>query len=136
MAVIFWAVGGVVASAILHDDHSAHSDYNNYGDHSDYSDAAERKRRRLETMKSEAKSQVQELSGYKSNIVNHELSSQTLKQQTAMRVSESEMDGDVKAKINRQIEHDQTVETSELKNELEVVDDLLSKISSIERENW
>ncbi len=46
------------------------------------------------------------------------------------------MDEDAKAKINRRIEHDQTVETSELKNELEVVDDLLSKISSIERENW
>ena len=135
MAVIFWAVGVVVASAILHEDHSAHSDYNNYGDHVDYSDAAERKRKRLEAMKSEAKSQVQELSGYKSNIVNHELSSQSLKWQTAMRVSESEMDGDAKAKINRQIEHDKAVETSELKNELEVVDDLLSKISSIEREN-
>lgn len=135
MAVIFWAVGGVVASAILHEDHSAHSDYDNYGDHVDYSDAAERKRKRLEAMKSEAESQVQELSGYKSSIVNPELSSQTLKQQTAMRVNEPEMDVDAKGKIKRRIEHDQTIETSELKNELEVVDDLLSKISRIEREN-
>ncbi len=45
MAVIFWAVGGVVASAVLHDDHSVHSDYDNYSNHSDYSDYAERQRR-------------------------------------------------------------------------------------------
>lgn len=134
MAVIFWAVGGVVASAVLHDDHSAHSDYDNYDNYSNYSDAAERQRKRLAAMKSDTESAARELSDYKYSIVNPELSSQNLKQQRAMSVKESAMDGDAKAKINRRIEYDEAVEISSLKTELELVDDILGKISAIEKE--
>jgi hypothetical protein len=135
MAVIFWAVGGVVAGAVLHDDHSAHSDYDNYGNYSDYSDYAERQRRRLNSLKSDTESAAQELSGYKRSTVNPELTSKTLKETKAMRVSESDMNGDVTGKINRQIEHDETCETSDLKNELKLINELMKKIEYIERSN-
>ena len=52
-----------------------------------------------------------------------------------MRVSGTEMDTDAKAKINRKIEHDEDSETSSLKSELSLIDDVLGKISRIEREN-
>ena len=135
MAVIFWAVGGVVASAVLHDDHSAYGDYDNYSNHSDYSDYAERQRRRLASLQSDTESAARELSNYKSYTVNPELSRQSLKSQSAMRVSGTEMDTDAKAKINRKIEHDEDSETSSLKSELSLIDDVLGKISRIEREN-
>lgn len=135
MAVIFWAVGGVVAGAVLHDDHSAYGDYGDYGNYSDYSDYAERQRRRLNSLKSDTESAAQELSGYKRNTVNPELTSQTLKETKAMRVSESGMNEDVTGKINRQIEHDEVCETSELKNELTLINELLKKIDYIERKN-
>ena len=134
MAVIFWAVGGVVAGAVLHDDHSAHSDYDNYGNYSDYSDYAERQRKRLASLQSDTESAARELSNYKTNTVNPQLSSQTLKAQKAMRVSGVEMTDDVNSRINRQIEHDEVCYTSALKNELALVDDILKKISKIEEE--
>ena len=134
MAVLFWATAGVVVSAVFHDDHSAHSDYDNYGNYSNYSDYAERQRKRLESLQSDTESAAQELSGYKRSNVNPELSSQTLKAQSAMRISVSEMDTDAMAKINRRIELDE-VSTSSLKSELELIDDVLGKISRIEREN-
>ena len=135
MAVIFWAVGGVVASAVLHDDHSDYDDYDNYSNHSDYSDYAERQRRRLASLQSDTESAARELSNYKSYTVNPELSRQSLKSQSAMRVSGTEMDTDAKAKINRKIEHDEDSETSSLKSELSLIDDVLGKISRLEREN-
>ena len=135
MAVLFWATAGVVVSAVFHDDHSAHSDYDNYGNYSNYSDYAERQRKRLASLQSDTESAAQELSGYKRSNVNPELSSQTLKAQSAMRISVSEMDTDAMAKINRRIELDEVSETSSLKSELELIDDVLGKISRIEREN-
>ena len=135
MAVIFWAVGGVVASAVLHDDHSAYGDYGDYGDWSEYSDYAERQRRRLASLQSDTESAARELSTYKHYTVNPELSSQSLKNQSAMRVSGTEIDTDAKAKINRSIEHDEDSEASSLKSELSLIDDVLGKISRLEREN-
>ena len=135
MAVIFWAVGGVVASAVLHDDHSAYGDYDDYDNYSNYSDYAERQRRRLETLRADTESAARELSSYKSYTVNPELSSQSLKSQSAMRVSEPEIDTDAKGKIQRKIEHDEDSETSSLKSELSLIDDVLGKISRLEREN-
>ena len=135
MAVIFWAVGGVVASAVLHDDHSAYGDYDDYDNYSNYSDYAERQRRRLASIQSDTESAARELSSYKRSSVNPELSSQYLIARSAMRVNESDMDDDAKGKINRRIEHDEAVDTSSLKDELELVDEILGKISSIEKEN-
>ena len=135
MAVIFWAVGGVVASAVLHDDHSAYGDYGDYGDWSEYSDYAERQRRRLASLQSDTESAARELSSYKSYTVNPELSSQSLKSQSAMRVSEPEIDTDAKAKIQRRVKSDEDSETSSLKSELSLIDDVLGKISRLEREN-
>ena len=88
---------------------------------------------RLASLKSDTESAARELSSYKSYTVNPELSSQTLKEQTAMRVSRGDMDNDAKDKIGRHIKYDQTTETSDLKRELDTVDDLLDKISRIER---
>lgn len=135
MAVILWAVGGAVVGAIAHDDHSAHSDYDNYGNYSNYSDYAERQKRRLASLKSDAESSAQELSRYKRDTVNDQLSSQTLKEQTAMRVSPDSMNSDVHQKISRQIEFNQTVETSDIQRELDTVNELIARIDEVQREN-
>ena len=135
MAVLFWAVGGVVASAVLHDDHSDYDNYDNYDNYSNYSDYAERKRRRIASLKSETESAASELSGYKRNIVNPQLNSQTLKNQSAMSVSEQEMNDDATSKINKQIEIDEISETSNLEKELKTINSILEKISDIERKN-
>ena len=135
MAVIFWAVGGVVASAILHDDHSAHSDYDNYSNHSDYSDYAERQRRRLASLKSDTESAARELSSYKSYTVNPELDLYSLRSETAMRVSESAMDEDARSKIQRRLDADESSETSSLNRELVLINNILDKISHIEKES-
>ncbi len=97
--------------------------------------AEREKAMRLSTLKSDTESAARELSNYKSSTVNPQLSSQTLKAQNAMRVSEAEMTNDVNSRINRQIEHDEVCDTSALKNELALVDDLLRKISQIEQGN-
>ena len=135
MAVIFWAVGGVVASAVLHDDHSDYDNYDNYGNYSNYSDSAERQRKRLAALQSDTESAARELSGYKRGTVNPELTSQYLISRPAMRVNESDMNDDAKAKIQRKITCDETSETSNLQSELSLVDDILNKISRIEKEN-
>ena len=140
MAVIFTPVIGAAVSvgvigAIAHDDHSDYSNYHDYSNWGEYSDYAERQRRRLASLQSDTESAARELSSYKRITVNPELLNPTLKAQSAMRVSSSEMDTDAKAKIQRSIEHDEESETSSLKRELELVDDILSKISRIEREN-
>ncbi len=135
MAVLFWAVGGVVASAVLHDDHSDYDNYDNYDNYSNYSDYAERKRRRIASLKSETESAASELSGYKRNTVNPQLNSQTLKNQSAMSVSEQEMNDDATSKINKQIEIDEISETSNLEKELKTINSILEKISDIERKN-
>ena len=135
MAVIFWAVGGVVASAILHDDHSAHSDYDNYSNHSDYSDYAERQRRRLASLKSDTESAARELSSYKSYTVNPELDLYILKTQTAMRVDQSAMDEDARSKIQRRLDADESSETSSLNRELVLINNILDKISHLEKES-
>ncbi len=135
MAVIFWAVGGVVASAILHEDHSAYSDYDNYSNHSDYSDYAERQRRRLAALKSETESAASELSTHKSQKVNPELDLYSLKTQTAMRVDQSAMDKDARAKIQRRVDAAEVSETSNLNDELVVINNILDKISSLEKES-
>lgn len=132
MAVIFWAVGGVVATAVMHEDHSAH---NAYGDYDNYSDAAERRRKRREGMKPEIESSAHELAGYKRGSVNPQLNSQYLKEAKAMKVDVDAMDSDVKSKINTQIDIEQLSQTEDLKRELDEIDRLLAKISRIEQEN-
>ena len=115
-----------------HDYHDYH-DYDNYGNYSDYSDYAERQRRKLVSLRSDTESAARELSSYKRFTVNHELSSQNLKDSYAMRVSESAMNDDVQNRIRGQIEQDESRETSQLTRELAAIDELLSKISSLER---
>ena len=135
MAVLLWGAAAAVVGAIAHDDHSAYSDYDDYDNYSNYSDYAERQRKRLAGLKSDTESAARELSNYKSYTVNPELSSQTLKAQSAMRIDNNDMDKDAKQKISRQVEHDEVVETSSLQKELDLVDDLLKKISDVERQN-
>lgn len=132
MAVIFWAVGGVVATAVMHEDHSAHSAY---GDYDNYSDAAERMRKRREGMKPDIEDSARELSAFKRNIVNPQLTKQYLKEAKAMTVDSDVLDADVKSKINTQIEIEQLSQTDNLRRELAEIDGLLAKISRIEQEN-
>ena len=135
MAVIFWAVGGVIAAAASHGDHSAHSDYDNYGNYSNYSDAAERQRKRREGMKPDIESSARELSTYKRGVVNPQLTKQYLKEAKAMTVDADVMDSDVRTKINTQINIEELSQTEDLRRELEEIDGLLAKISSIEQGN-
>ena len=135
MAVIFWAVGGVVVAAATHGDHSAHSDYDNYGNYSNYSDAAERQRKRREGMMPDIESSARELSTYKRGVVNPQLNSQYLKEAKAMTVDADVLDSDVKSKINTQINIEELSQTEDLRRELEEIDGLLAKISRIESEN-
>ena len=135
MAVIFWAVGGVVVAAASHGDHSAHSDYDNYGNYSNYSDAAERQRKRREGMKPDIESSARELSTYKRGVVNPQLTKQYLKEAKAMTVDADVMDSDVRTKINTQINIEELSQTEDLRRELEEIDGLLAKISSIEQGN-
>ena len=115
-----------------HEYHDYH-DYDNYGNYSDYSDYAERQRRKLVSLRSDTESASRELSTYKRITVNPELSSQPLKNQTAMRVSDSAMNDDVQSKIRGHIAQDESRETSQLTRELAAIDELLNKISSLER---
>lgn len=135
MAVIFWAAGAVIATAAMHEDHSAHSDYDNYGDYDNYSDVAERRRKRREGMKPDIESSARELSGYKRGTVNPQLNSQYLKEAKAMRVDVGAMDSDVQSRINTQINIEQLSQTEDLRKELEEIDGLLAKIERIEQDN-
>lgn len=131
MAVIFWAVGGVIATAAMHEDHSAHSAY---GDYDNYSDAAERKRKRRESMKPGIEDSARELSNYKHYTVNPQLDSQALKDTSAMRVDVGQMDSDVNSKLGRVAEIETRSQTGDLQKELEEIDSLLEKISQMEKE--
>ncbi|MBQ7216839.1 MAG: hypothetical protein IJP54_07195 [Synergistaceae bacterium] len=135
MAVLLWGGAAVVGTIVFHDEHSDYSNHHDYSNWGEYSDYAERQRRRLASLQSDTESAARELSGYKSYTVNPELGNQHLKQTSAMRVSTTDMDSSAKAKIQRRIESDEVSETSSLKSELELVDDILDKISRIEKEN-
>ena len=74
-----------------------------------------------------------ELATYKRTTVNPELSSQKLKEQTAMRVSTSSMDSDVKGSMKRKQTDESSKETQELRKELEQINELLNKIDEIQR---
>ncbi len=130
MAVVLGAVVAVGGLALTHGDYS---DYGNYGDYSDYSDAEAKKEMRINNLKEETESAACMLSEYKANSVNPELSSQLLKEQSAMKVSETEMDQDVKASIEKKIDEETLQDTQTLQEELQKIDELLGKIGKIER---
>ena len=90
---------------------------------------------RLSTLKSDIEAAARELSNYKRSTVNPQLTNSALINQSAMRVSESSMNDDVQNGIRSRIARDESNETSSLRNEIELIDDILRKISQIEREN-
>lgn len=90
---------------------------------------------RLSTLKSDIEAAARELSNYKRSTVNPQLTNSALINQSAMRVSESSMNDDVQNSIRSRIARDESNETSSLRNEIELIDDILRKISQIEREN-
>jgi len=125
--------GAFIGALIVYDNLASHDDYGDYSDYSNYGDAEERRQRRITSLKSDIENAAEELAGYKRTTVNPELSSQKLKEQTAMRVSRSSMDSDVKGSIKQRIADESSVETQELKKELSQIDELLKKIDEIQR---
>ncbi len=97
--------------------------------------AEREKAMRLSTLKSDIEAAARELSNYKRSTVNPQLTNSALINQSAMRVSESSMNDDVQNSIRSRIARDESNETSSLRNEIELIDDILRKISQIEREN-
>ena len=97
--------------------------------------AEREKTMRLSTLKSDIEAAARELSNYKRSTVNPQLTNSALINQSAMRVSESSMNDDVQNGIRSRIARDESNETSSLRNEIELIDDILRKISQIEREN-
>ncbi len=125
--------GAFIGALIVYDNLASHSDYSDYSDYSNYGDAEERRQRRIASLKSDIESAAVELATYKRTTVNPELSSQKLKEQTAMRVSTSSMDSDVKGSMKRKQTDESSKETQELRKELEQINELLNKIDEIQR---
>lgn len=134
MAVVLGAIVGVGA-LIVYDNVNSYSDYSDYDDYSDYSDAEERKKRRIRTMKDDVLGDVNTLSNYKTDSINPELVSNDLKNQTALRVSVSAMDEDVKQKNSDETNKKIVDETDELRKELNEIEGLIGKIDKMEKES-
>lgn len=132
MAVVFGAVVIVGGLAVAHGDYS---DYENYGDYSDYDDEDEEieRLRRIESLREETEKAANTLSEYKSGTVNPKLSSQALKETSAMEVSEDAMDKDVRSSLEKEKDHELLRDTEELQKEMQQIDNLLEKIEKIER---
>lgn len=130
MAVVLGAVVAVGGFALTHGDYS---DYGNYGDYNDYSDEDTEKFLLVESLREEAETAVNILSKYKSKSVNPELSSQSLKDTSAMKVSETAMDQDVKLSIEKKTGSEILQDTEALQREMQQIEDLLRKIEKIER---
>ena len=130
MAVVLGAVVAVGGLALTHGDYS---DYVNYGDYSDYSGEDAEKFLRVESLQEEAEKAANIRSEYKSKSVDPELNSQSLKNASAMKVSETAMDKDVKSSIERKRDSEILRDTKALQMEMQQIDELLGKIEKIER---
>ena len=130
MAVVLGAVVAVGGLALTHGDYS---DYVNYGDYSDYSGEDAEKFLRVESLQEEAEKAANILSEYKPKSVDPELNSQSLKNASAMKVSETAMDKDVKSSIERKRDSEILRDTKALQMEMQQIDELLGKIEKIER---
>ena len=130
MAVVLGAVVAVGGLALTHGDYS---DYVNYGDYSDYSGEDAEKFLRVESLQEEAEKAANILSEYKSKSVDPEPNSQSLKNASAMKVSETAMDKDVKSSIERKRDSEILRDTKALQMEMQQIDELLGKIEKIER---
>ena len=133
MAIIFAVVGGgaVVGIATTDTSHSDYSEYDNYDDYSNYSDAAERQRRRKEERERELKDLKCEINQYKSDTVNPHLTSSTLKGYTGVTVNVNEVEKDGNDTINTFERRKIDAESSELKAEVESIDNLLNKLDKV-----
>lgn len=125
--------GAFIGALIVYDNLASHSDYSDYSDYSNYGDAEERRQRGIASLKSDIESAAVELATYKRTTVTPELSSQKLKERTAMRVSKSSMDSDVKGSMKRKRTEESSKETQELRTELEQINELLNKIDEIQK---
>lgn len=134
MAVIF-AVGAAFVGGLIVYDNSSDILYSDYSTYDDYDDAEVRRMKRIETLKRDIELEAENYSDYKRYTVNPELESDSLKRETAMNVSFAAMDKDARGKIQRQIDAQVETKAGMLQRELQEVDDLLSKIDKIEREN-
>lgn len=135
MAVVLAVGGAIIGGLIVYDNLSDSYSYSDYGDYDNYDDAEVRRLKRIETLKRDTEAAAQELSDYKRYTVNSELDNSSLKNETAMNVSYTAMDKDVKSKMQRQIDDQMQKKTGTLKRELEEIDKLLLKIDEIERKN-
>lgn len=126
-------LGGVfVGALIVYDNVSSHGDYDDYSDYSDYDEQIKRK---IESMKDDTREETRALSNYKENSINPELSNITLIEESAMRVSVSSMDSDVKGRINTENSTAYDDEAAKLRSELAEIEKLMQKINKIKKEN-
>ena len=132
MAVIGWAIGGIIVASIAYDDYSDYSDYDNY---SNYSDAAERRRRRIEAKENEIHSQVNITNTYKIENVNDYLKTKSLKEQSGVDVALNQVNSDALDKINSSIDNEIKEDTKQLSYEVEKINIVIEKIDKILEEN-
>lgn len=134
MAVVF-AVGAAFVGGLIVYDNLSDSSYSDYSTYDDYDDAEVRRIKRIETLKRDIELEMETYSDYKRYTVNPELESDSLKRETAMKVSFVALDKDAKGKIQKQIDAQVETKARTLQQELKEVDELLLKIDKIEREN-
>ena len=128
-------MGGLfVGALIVYDNLSSYGDYSDYDNYSDYSDYEEQRKRKIKSLKEDERSRAVELSNYKENSINPELSNRTLINQSAMRVSAVSMNNDVKKRIETESIDLSNDETAELRAELEEIEKLMQKINEIKKE--
>ena len=134
MAVVGLAFGGIAVGAVVYDNYSNYSDYDDYSDYdnySNYSDAAVRRQRRIDAKKSEIDGQKNEINNYKINNVNEYLKSSSLKQQSGVSVSVSQVKKDGDDKIEDTIKTNIEKESAELVLQISEIDSVIEKIDKI-----
>lgn len=134
MAVIFAVVGGGAVVGIATTPSSGDSyygDYSNYDNYSNYSDAAERRQRRIDAKKNEIDSQKNDVNSYKTNSVNSYLKSSSLKKESGVSVSVSEVKIDGDKKINDDVKANSYKESTKLQHEIDEISSVINKIDKI-----
>ncbi|KGN00182.1 hypothetical protein Z969_10050 [Clostridium novyi A str. 4570] len=139
MAVIFAVVGGGavvgIATSDPYSDYSEYNDYSDYDNYSNYSDAAERRKRRFDEKTREINNKKYKINSYKTNKVNEYLHSNSLKQQSGVSVSVSEVKKDGNTGIQN-CENMKFIEESRRDQvAIDEIDEIINKIDKILQED-
>lgn len=129
MAVIFAVIGGGAVIGILSSDSG--SDYGDYSEYSEYSDAAVRRERRMKEKREEIENQTYEINMYKTDSINEYLQSNTLKEQSGVSVSVTEVEKDGNDKLHADEGKSIDREGEDVKKAMEEIDNVISLIDSI-----